>query len=93
MKLLLMAALGIGLLAAAADVRAYDATNNVKLLGAGAQSCGTWTTLRRDRQDASSVQWVFGILSGIGAVTEGANPLHDVNSNGVRALDRQLLPS
>jgi hypothetical protein len=60
-----------------------------KLIGAGVDSCGTWTADRRLPQSfaaAQDEQWVLGFLAGIGFVGQGGdNPLDGLDADAVWA--------
>jgi hypothetical protein len=55
------------------------------LIGQGTLACGTWTTLRQDRQALGLEQWVLGFLSGVGYEGEshGDNPLKGIDADTV----------
>ena len=62
----------------------------VKVMGAGALSCGAWTTDRRDPNGAGAnhdVGWVLGFLSGANIESESSTPdfLDGTDSGGIVA--------
>jgi hypothetical protein len=55
-------------------------------MGAGNQSCGTWTADRRNPDTTNllmDISWVAGFLSGIGWSIDGADPLNGIDANAV----------
>jgi hypothetical protein len=57
----------------------------VAIIGEGLQSCGNWTTARRDDLDASKTAWILGYLSGIGFSGSqlGLDPLRNTDGQAV----------
>jgi hypothetical protein len=59
------------------------------MIGAGMDSCGTWTADRRNPRSSDAQQdqqWVLGFLSGIGYQGDiNLNPLNGMDANGVLA--------
>jgi hypothetical protein len=58
------------------------------LIGAGAKSCGSWTTARRyghnTERSVPFDQWMVGFLSGVGYAGQ-QNPLNNMDADGVLA--------
>ena len=82
--------LAVVLAISAAEVQA----GKYNLIGEGRQSCGSWTTsarefgegrpvIRAGQTHLEQVQWVLGLLSGIGKFTQNYNPLHAADAAGV----------
>jgi hypothetical protein len=54
-------------------------------IGAGAESCGAWTSARHTRS-FQVMQWALGFLSGVGFVgRDSADPLRGMDAEGVWA--------
>jgi hypothetical protein len=82
MRFLLLAALAVALLTGSAE--AY------RIIGAGVDSCGTWTADRRQGGSSSSAlqdeQWILGFLAGVAEGTEEAeDPLNAVDAMAIWA--------
>jgi hypothetical protein len=65
-----------------------DSAEAFKIIGAGVDSCGTWTADRRQQSGAAlqDEQWVVGFLSGIGyRGDDDSDPLKGMDAQGVWA--------
>jgi hypothetical protein len=61
---------------------------DIQIIGAGAQSCGTWIADHRDGILAGDDQWILGFLSGAAYEGDGPNvlnPLRGVDAEAVWA--------
>jgi hypothetical protein len=90
MRKLLMAATAATL--AVALLTSPAMADTVRMIGAGAASCGTWTADRQQRSTGRhslslmDEQWVLGFLSGIAVMgDESVDPLRRMDAEGVWA--------
>jgi hypothetical protein len=84
-KTLLLTVLTAGLMTGSAE----DALARYTAIGAGLDSCGTWTSDRRSPWSADAMQeeqWVLGFLTAIG-YTGNTNPGAEGNQNPLKGMD------
>jgi hypothetical protein len=79
---MLAAALAVVLMTASVGAKARD----VAIIGAGSDSCGTWTAQRQNTQGPSNRQWILGFISGAAFYGEGnIDPLNERDAQAVWA--------
>lgn len=83
MRIVLLCLVAVGLIVGPRTGKAYV------MIGAGVDSCGTWTADRRSPNSAAALQdgqWVLGFLSGIGYEgRDDVDPLQGLDAQAVWA--------
>jgi hypothetical protein len=84
--------IAMGLVLAATTITIASAEQRISsMIGAGSESCGSWTANRRGGSIArlsarvQNQQWLFGFLSAFGVAGKGLDPLHGMDDEGVVA--------